>query len=213
MSEPFLGTVMPVAFQFAPQGWSTCQGQSMPVNQNSALFSLLGTTFGGNGSTTFNLPDLQGRTIVGQGVLNGTTQYITGQKAGSTTVTLAANQAPLAAHTHTANVTVTPGAGYTAPSLKVATTGAVQGTPSTSNNVLANTVDGGGDGVSIYAPSNTSASIPLGGFSAGTPAGAPTVAVSIGAAAAPGAQPVNLLNPYLALYYCIAINGIYPTRP
>jgi len=164
-------------------------------------------------STTFNLPDLQGRTIVGQGTtLNPTTQYVTGQKAGSTSVTLAASQVPLAAHTHTANVTVTQGSGYVAPSMKVAASGAVQGTPSTSNNVLANTVDGGGDGVSIYAPSNTSATIPLGGFSAGTPA-APSVAVSIAAAAASATQPVNLLNPYLALYYCIAINGIYPTRP
>jgi microcystin-dependent protein len=212
MSEPFLGTVMPVAFQFAPQGWSTCQGQSMPVNQNSALFSLLGTTFGGNGSTTFNLPDLQGRTIVGQGMLNPTTQYITGQKAGSTSVSLAASQVPLMSHTHTANVTVTQGSGYVAPSMKVAASGAAQSDPSTANNVLANAATGGPDAVQIYAPSGTSATIPLGGFSAGTPA-APSVAVSIAAAAAPAAQSVNLLNPYIALYYCIAINGIYPTRP
>src|SRR3954467_5074614 len=67
MSDPFLATVMPVAFQFAPQDWQTCQGQNLPVNQYSALYSLLGVTFGGSASKNFNLPDLQGRTIVGQG--------------------------------------------------------------------------------------------------------------------------------------------------
>jgi len=111
MSEPFLGTVMPVAFQFAPQDWQTCQGQQLQIQQNNALYSLLGVIFGGNGTTNFNLPDLQGRTIVGQGTLTlstGSTQYVTGTKGGATQVTLAANQAPLASHTHAATANVTP---------------------------------------------------------------------------------------------------------
>jgi microcystin-dependent protein len=65
MSEPFLGTIMPVGFQFAPSGWMTCQGQSLPISQYNAVFALLGTTFGGNGQTTFGLPNLQGRTHLG----------------------------------------------------------------------------------------------------------------------------------------------------
>jgi microcystin-dependent protein len=213
MSDPFMGTVMPVAFQFAPVDWQTCQGQSLQVSQYSALYSLLGNTFGGNGSTSFNLPDLQGRTIVGQGTLNlngGLTSYVPGTKGGASAVTLTSAQ--LAAHIHPATATVTPGAGYTAPSLKVAASGAAAGIPSGSNNVLANSADAGGDGVSIYAPAGTATTIPLGGFSAGTPAAAPTVAVNVGPNASTAA-PVSILSPYLALYYLIAINGIYPTRP
>src|SRR6187397_1968011 len=101
MSDPYMGTVMPVAFQFAPQDWQTCQGQNLPVNQNSALYSLLGTTFGGSQSQNFNLPDLQGRTIVGQGILNlnGTvSQYVAGAKGGALSATLSTANVPLAAH-------------------------------------------------------------------------------------------------------------------
>src|SRR3954464_11448492 len=114
MSDPFMGTVMPVAFQFAPVDWQTCQGQSCPISQYSALYSLLGPTFGGNGSSSFNVTHLQGRTILGQDTLNlngGLTSYIPGAKGGANAVTLTSNQ--LAAHTHPATATVTPGAGYT----------------------------------------------------------------------------------------------------
>ncbi len=64
MAQPFLGEISPVAFAFAPKGWALCNGQILPINQNQALFSLLGTTYGGNGQTTFALPNLQGRVIV-----------------------------------------------------------------------------------------------------------------------------------------------------
>src|SRR3954453_9783487 len=99
MSDPFLATVMPVAFQFAPQDWQTCMGQNLPVNQYSALYSLLGTTFGGNASQNFNLPDLQGRTIVGQGILNlngSMSQYVAGSKGGAVNATLSTANVPLA---------------------------------------------------------------------------------------------------------------------
>jgi microcystin-dependent protein len=204
MSEPFLGTVMPVAFQFAPQDWQTCQGQQLQIQQNNALYSLLGTTFGGNGSTNFNLPDLQGRSIIGTGTSNGTV-YNSGNKAGAASVTLTANQLP--AHVHPA--TVTAGTNWTPPSVKIASTGAASAAPSTTNNVLANAADQGGDGVFLYAPSGTSATIPLGGFSPGT---APTPTVTVGANTTSGAA-ISTMSPYLALYYVIAISGLYPTRP
>ncbi len=94
----FLGQVMPVPYTFAPVGWAFCNGQILSIAQNTALFSLLGTQFGGNGTTTFGLPNLQGCTPIcaGQGV--GLSSYIIGQTAGSDSVTLTVGQ--LAAHSH-----------------------------------------------------------------------------------------------------------------
>jgi len=93
MSEPFLGEVKIASFNFAPMGWALCNGQFLPINQNQALFSLLGTTYGGNGQTTFALPDLRGRTptYVGNGL-------VLGQRAGQENHTLNASEAPQ--HTH-----------------------------------------------------------------------------------------------------------------
>jgi microcystin-dependent protein len=93
MSEPFLGEIMIVGFNFAPRGWAYCDGQLLPINQNQSLYSLLGTTYGGDGRTTFALPDLRSRTPVHKG--DGISL---GQKGGLETVTLAAGE--MAAHTH-----------------------------------------------------------------------------------------------------------------
>jgi microcystin-dependent protein len=102
MSEPFLGEIRMVGFSFAPSGWALCQGQSMPISQNSALFSLLGTTFGGNGQTTFNLPDFQGRSPVGMGNGRGLTPIVQGEVSGAENVTLTSMQMPM--HTHPVTV-------------------------------------------------------------------------------------------------------------
>ena len=93
MSEPFLAQVIPVGFNFAPKGWALCNGQIMPINQNQALFSLLGTMYGGNGQTTFALPDLRGRVAMHVG--GGHTQ---GESAGTETVTLNADNTGAHAH-------------------------------------------------------------------------------------------------------------------
>jgi microcystin-dependent protein len=98
MSEPFVGEIRMFGFGFAPQGWALCDGQLLPINQNTALFSLLGTTYGGDGRTTFALPDLRSRVPVGQGQGPGLSSYAEGQASGAETVTLAASQMP--GHTH-----------------------------------------------------------------------------------------------------------------
>lgn len=100
MAEPFIGQIMPVGFNFAPRGWATCDGQILSIAQNTALFSLLGTTYGGNGQTTFALPDLRGRVPIHQGQGPGLSPYTMGQSAGSESSTLTVNQMPQ--HTHSA---------------------------------------------------------------------------------------------------------------
>lgn len=93
MAEPFLAEIRLMSFNFAPQGWALCNGQLLPINQNQALFSLLGTTYGGNGSTTFALPNLQGRTPIHVG--NG---HTLGEQGGAQTSTLSIGQIPTHIH-------------------------------------------------------------------------------------------------------------------
>lgn len=94
MAEPFIGEIRLFSFGFAPQGWATCDGQLLNINQNAALYSLLGTTYGGDGKTNFNLPDLRGRTM-----LHANATYREGVKGGTENVALAASS-QLPAHTH-----------------------------------------------------------------------------------------------------------------
>ncbi|MGW2554070.1 phage tail protein [Streptomyces sp. NPDC001635] len=101
MSEPYLGEIRMVGFGYAPQGWALCNGQLLPIAQNTALFSLLGTTYGGNGQTTFALPDLQGRVPLHPGSGAGLSPRVRGESGGTETVTLTTGQIP--SHTHTLN--------------------------------------------------------------------------------------------------------------
>jgi microcystin-dependent protein len=98
VSEPFIGSIILFAGNFAPRGWAFCNGQILSIAQNTALFSLLGTTYGGNGQTTFALPDLRGRAAIHAGQGPGLAAYDLGQNGGTETVTLSAAQMP--AHTH-----------------------------------------------------------------------------------------------------------------
>ena len=100
MSEPFVAEIRMFGGNFAPRGWAFCNGQLLSIAQNTALFSLLGTTYGGNGQTTFGLPDLQGRSPMHRGDGPGLTPRVQGEMSGEPTVTLAASQIP--AHTHQA---------------------------------------------------------------------------------------------------------------
>ena len=107
MANPFLGEIRIFAFNFAPVGWETCNGQILSIAQYSALFALLGTTYGGNGTTTFQLPDLQSRFALHQGQGAGLSQYVMGEQTGSESVTLLSTQMPI--HNHVVNVTTAAG--------------------------------------------------------------------------------------------------------
>ena len=108
-SDPLMGSVDLWAPNFAPRDWALCAGQLFSIAQYSALFALLGTTYGGDGKTTFALPDMRGRIPIGVGNGPGLSDYILGQKSGSENVTLTLAQMPM--HTHPATGTVTPSAG------------------------------------------------------------------------------------------------------
>ena len=99
MADPFLGEIRMFGGNFAPTGWALCNGQLLSIAQNTALFSILGTFYGGNGTTTFGLPDLRGRVPVHQGQGNGLSPYVVGQMSGTENVTLLSTQMPT--HTHT----------------------------------------------------------------------------------------------------------------
>jgi microcystin-dependent protein len=101
MADPFVAEIRPFAFNFAPTGWAQCNGQLLPISQNTALFSLLGTFYGGDGKSTFALPDLQGSAPMHQGQSGGTSDRTLGEMSGSENVTLI--QTEMAAHSHALN--------------------------------------------------------------------------------------------------------------
>lgn len=208
--EVFIGFITPFPWNWAPYQWSLCNGGVLPVSQNAALYSLLGNIYGGN-QVNFNLPDLRGRQIVGMGQRPGGSDFTIGDYDGAESVTLSSAQVPLAAHTHPA--TFTPGAGG-ALSLSVSTAAPTTATPLLTNGqtaYLANSAAGGAGNAlkGLYtttAPAaDAAASIPV---NSGTGGGTVTVNANNPTAAAA----VSLMNPYLALNFCIALYGIYPSH-
>ena len=107
MSEPYIGQIMMFAGNFAPKGWALCEGQVLSIAQNTALFSILGTTYGGNGQTTFALPDLRGRVPIQPGQGPGLTPHVLGESSGVENVTLTSTQIP--AHSHALSAHTGPG--------------------------------------------------------------------------------------------------------
>jgi microcystin-dependent protein len=107
MAEPFLGQLLLVPYNFAPNGWQFCQGQTLAISQFSALFALIGTTYGGNGTTTFQLPNLQGRVPISSGTGAGLQTYVLGEIGGHENTTLLTQNLP--AHNHTLMATNAPG--------------------------------------------------------------------------------------------------------
>lgn len=177
MSQPYLGQIEAFAFNFAPRGWAMCQGQLMSIQQNAALFALLGTYYGGNGTTTFGLPDLRGRVGVSWGNAPSGTQYAIGEQIGVENVTVLSTEMP--AHTH---------------ALRAINSGTTPGVQTPGPTVL---LASGLDGTTvktIYAPSS----------------GTPVVLENLGPAG--GNIPHPNVMPYLAINYCIALSGIFPSR-
>jgi microcystin-dependent protein len=111
MSDSFLGSIQLFGFNFAPTGWALCNGQTLAIQQYTALFSLLGTTYGGNGTTNFVLPNLQGEVAIGMGQGAGLSDYVIGETGGEAGVTLTAGQMP--AHTHPLHATTATGTATT----------------------------------------------------------------------------------------------------
>jgi microcystin-dependent protein len=107
MSDPFVAEIRIVGFNFAPTGWAFCNGQLLPISQNTALFSLLGTFYGGDGKSTFALPNMQGNAAIGSGQSTTGTEYFLGQESGSEFVTLLQSEIPV--HTHQVRVSTEQG--------------------------------------------------------------------------------------------------------
>jgi microcystin-dependent protein len=163
MSEPFLAEIRIVGFNFAPRGWAFCDGQILPINQNQSLYSLLGTTYGGDGRTSFALPDLRGRVPI-----HVSDEHREGQKGGQEAVTLTASES---GHSHTAKASADNG-----------------NSPVPTNNSLASANN-------LYrSPDNL------------TSLSADTVS------ATGGGQAHDNMSPYLALNFCIALQGLFPSR-
>ncbi len=185
--DPFLGEIKMVGFNFAPKGYALCNGAIMSIQQNSALFALLGTTFGGDGINTFGLPDYRGRGPVGMGQGQGlSAPILQGERAGFESVTL--TQGNLPTHTHAATT-----AGLSAS--PAATTAG--GGPSPTGAIFASPA--AGDSFALPAAGDvTMAAIPVTGTVTILPAGS--------------SQPVGVRNPYLGTNFVIATEGVYPSR-
>lgn len=192
--ESFIGQIMHVGFNFAPYGWSTCQGQTMQINQNAALFGVLGITFGGDGRNTFMLPNAQSRVLVGAGQGQGLSSYSPGEMGGNEQVALTSAQMPQHIHTIAAAGTLA-AVNNNAPGVSVETPadGSMLGVPYDSDNAT----------ITIYVPAGTSGSttVNLGGVQLNGTTGV-----------AGGSQPVGTLPPFLAVTTLICTAGIYPTR-
>jgi microcystin-dependent protein len=152
--EQYIGEIKFVAFNFAPVGWMTCNGQLLPITQFQPLFALLGTTYGGNGTTNFALPNLQGRLPIATGSGAGLTPRILGETGGQETVTLTVAQIPSHRHVLKASTaagdSTAPGGGVLANSSTIAIYNSQ--TPSTTMNVEAISHTGGGQPVGIMPP-------------------------------------------------------------
>ncbi|MGV7108079.1 phage tail protein [Flavobacterium sp. U410] len=182
-TEPFIGEIKIFGFYFAPQSYQLCAGQIMSIAQNTALFSLLGTTYGGNGQTTFALPDLRGRMPIGQGQGPGLPSYTIGQMAGTVTTTLLSSNMPQ--HIHTLN--------------------SVQVKLQANSGTADENAPGGNFPAIALSPVYTG-----NGPSPNTYTGGAQIS---GTTDITGANiPFSIMNPYLAINYSIAIYGIFPSR-
>lgn len=172
MADPFIGEIKIVGFNFPPRGWAFCDGQLLSIAQNTALFSILGTTYGGNGQSTFGLPNLQGRAPMHFGQGPGLTPYSLGETSGQETVTLTSTQIPL--HNH----------GLSASSVN----------GSVDNPTGAIFASSGGRGRPLlYATGGNQTQM---------------AATQVGG----GSQPHENVQPYLALNFIIALQGVFPAR-
>lgn len=181
--DALIGEIKMFAGNFAPRDWMYCQGQLLPIAQYQALFSIIGTTYGGDGKTNFALPNMSGRVPIGVGNGAGLSPRLLGQTGGNETVTLNVNQMPQ--HIHTNNATTAtattniPSSSVVPASAQLPASGAIAAKK-----------------VNTYA---TASGNPIEGFTATTPSG--------------NSQPHDNMMPFMSMNYIICVNGIYPSRP
>lgn len=208
MSDPFIGEIRMFAGNYAPNGWAFCQGQLMAISSNAALFSILGTNYGGDGHTTFGLPNLQSRSPVGTGTGAGLSYIALGQMAGNESVNLTTSQLPV----HAPTAQFTGSASPVTATLDVATTTASVMIPPTQGNtsyLSAMTAKVGPTNATVNglytatAPDSTKAN--LGGIHGSVTATGTVTVNPVG-----GGLPVPVVNPYLGMNFIIALVGIYP---
>lgn len=181
-ADPFLGEIQITGNTFCPRGWAEANGQILPINSNQSLFSLIGTIYGGDGRTSFALPDYRGRVPVGFGTSAGTNTIALGQKGGQENIVLTPDNIPQ--HTHTATTTTT--------------LNASSGRGRTTSPFDAVLADDGNDNVyNAAAPDVAMATSAL------------TSSTTINPT---GNQPINNMHPYTTLRYCIALTGVFPSR-
>lgn len=192
-TDPFLGEISLVAFSYAPQGWALCDGRLLPISQNEALYSLLGVVYGGDGVSTFALPDLRGRSPVGAGQGPDLGPVALGQSMGDEQLYLLQSQLP--AHTH--------GASFTSGGVRPVAYGGGGSLTDPTGAVPANPVGEGGAALPAFAPASEASSglapLPVQGQVTVSPTGS--------------GQPVEIRNPALGLNYIIALTGVFPMRP
>lgn len=203
--DPLMATVMIWAPNFAPRQWSLCQGQLLPISSNSALFSLLGTMYGGDGRTSFGLPDLRGRTAIGAGRFpGGAVSYRQGQVGGAEFVTLSTSEIP--AHNHTASFTGGPVAGSI--SIPATTGDGSTASPSASVHLAKGVAQVGFNSGDAKIYSNATVNTTVGGPVAFSGVATGTVAVGFTG----GGQAHENRHPFQVLQYIIALQGIFPSR-
>ena len=194
--DPFIGEIVLFAGNFAPRSWALCDGQLLAINSHSALFSILGTTYGGDGRTTFALPDLRGRTPVHPGHGPGLSDYDLGERGGTERVTLTVAQMPSHSHVAVNN----PGGDQ---HVLLSTTEAVNVTPQAGDVPAAAVVDTiGGDQVKSFGPPST------GLVNGQTLSGSAGLTILNNG----GSQYHTNIQPFLGINYIIALQGIFPSR-
>jgi len=181
--EPFIGQVQAFGFNFPPRGWAHCDGQLLPISQYSALFSLLGTTFGGDGRTTFGLPDLRGRVAVHPGTGPGLPTVRWGERSGSPTTSIAVSNLPPHNHSAVATAQAYGTNGYGDSELPEANSWARRS-----------------------RDRDYSTAAPDVAMSAGS------VSVTVDVGNTGGGVPINNMQPYLGIYHSIALQGVFPSR-
>lgn len=200
--EGTMGEIRLFAGNFAPLNWAFCNGASMSIAEYTALYALIGTYYGGDGQQTFKLPDLQGRAAVGAGQGLGLSMYYIGESSGIEGITLTTSQ--MAAHNHA--TTVTPGTGTSSASVTVNGSDTSGGQTSPGGNYF-----GKDDaaGATPYVASGTPVAMASGAVTVNNIHGPmPNISLSV----AGGSMPHNNLQPSLAMYYIICVEGLFPPR-